>query len=399
MSKIGRNDPCPCGSGKKYKHCCLNNPKPAEPVATSRREDYDLNHLPSDAELDFQGSFDLPPEFMDDDFDLLDEDLVDDDAFAEMFSDPIVTERAFAHLQRLLEGGLLPKGPEADATLNEWMDSHTFPEIPVLSPLDAAQDLMYDAWMSEDPAEQIQLAHDALEITPDCADAYHILALTTAETPEETIDLLRQAVAAGERALGPEVLDSDTTDLLGNFRALPYLRATVALALTLIENESDEEATELLEHVLRVDPQDSQGARYVLLTQYLRQQNRRGVRTLFRHFKEDDSAMWAYARALLAFQEHGESRQAHRELTSALNRNPYLAGCLTNLSLLVYGDPQPFVADYELKAEGFTGARTQMAAWVETPGALWWITDELSARVDMLPPDLASIVRSQYHDE
>jgi len=22
--KAGRNDPCPCGSGKKYKHCCLN---------------------------------------------------------------------------------------------------------------------------------------------------------------------------------------------------------------------------------------------------------------------------------------------------------------------------------------------------------------------------------------
>jgi preprotein translocase subunit SecA len=21
-SKVGRNDPCPCGSGKKYKHCC-----------------------------------------------------------------------------------------------------------------------------------------------------------------------------------------------------------------------------------------------------------------------------------------------------------------------------------------------------------------------------------------
>ena len=23
MAKIGRNDVCPCGSGKKYKHCCL----------------------------------------------------------------------------------------------------------------------------------------------------------------------------------------------------------------------------------------------------------------------------------------------------------------------------------------------------------------------------------------
>jgi preprotein translocase subunit SecA len=23
--KVGRNDPCPCGSGKKYKHCCGKN--------------------------------------------------------------------------------------------------------------------------------------------------------------------------------------------------------------------------------------------------------------------------------------------------------------------------------------------------------------------------------------
>ncbi|MFH2116147.1 MAG: SEC-C metal-binding domain-containing protein [Spirochaetota bacterium] len=22
MEKIGRNEPCPCGSGKKYRHCC-----------------------------------------------------------------------------------------------------------------------------------------------------------------------------------------------------------------------------------------------------------------------------------------------------------------------------------------------------------------------------------------
>lgn len=23
MSEVGRNDPCPCNSGLKYKHCCL----------------------------------------------------------------------------------------------------------------------------------------------------------------------------------------------------------------------------------------------------------------------------------------------------------------------------------------------------------------------------------------
>ena len=27
FDKIGRNDPCPCGSGKKYKNCCLSSGK------------------------------------------------------------------------------------------------------------------------------------------------------------------------------------------------------------------------------------------------------------------------------------------------------------------------------------------------------------------------------------
>jgi len=24
VMEVGRNDPCPCGSGKKYKNCCIN---------------------------------------------------------------------------------------------------------------------------------------------------------------------------------------------------------------------------------------------------------------------------------------------------------------------------------------------------------------------------------------
>jgi len=33
--KTGRNDLCPCGSGKKYKKCCLGKVLPAEPVKPS----------------------------------------------------------------------------------------------------------------------------------------------------------------------------------------------------------------------------------------------------------------------------------------------------------------------------------------------------------------------------
>jgi hypothetical protein len=35
--KIGRNDPCPCGSGKKYKRCCIN--KPVEDVQDTQDTD------------------------------------------------------------------------------------------------------------------------------------------------------------------------------------------------------------------------------------------------------------------------------------------------------------------------------------------------------------------------
>ena len=37
MGKIGRNDSCPCGSGKKYKKCCLNR---SQNVSEARPDDY-----------------------------------------------------------------------------------------------------------------------------------------------------------------------------------------------------------------------------------------------------------------------------------------------------------------------------------------------------------------------
>jgi hypothetical protein len=43
--KIGRNEPCPCGSGKKYKKCCIvaeRSSIPATPTITSVEDKYDL---------------------------------------------------------------------------------------------------------------------------------------------------------------------------------------------------------------------------------------------------------------------------------------------------------------------------------------------------------------------
>ncbi|MFC1716153.1 tetratricopeptide repeat protein [Candidatus Poribacteria bacterium] len=45
MDKVGRNDPCPCGSGKKYKKCCMK--KDEEQAAASHAE-IDTSQEPSD---------------------------------------------------------------------------------------------------------------------------------------------------------------------------------------------------------------------------------------------------------------------------------------------------------------------------------------------------------------
>ena len=49
--KIGRNDPCPCGSGKKYKQCCLNKPKkPIDTIESETEKKRWLEHYPEAAE-------------------------------------------------------------------------------------------------------------------------------------------------------------------------------------------------------------------------------------------------------------------------------------------------------------------------------------------------------------
>lgn len=45
--KIGRNEPCPCGSGKKYKLCCMNKPKePIDEIETPEERSRWLERYP-----------------------------------------------------------------------------------------------------------------------------------------------------------------------------------------------------------------------------------------------------------------------------------------------------------------------------------------------------------------
>src|SRR4051794_23072206 len=48
--------------------------------------------------------------------------------------------------------------------------------VPDDSPLSRAQEIMYEAFDTPSPAKRVKLAKKALETSPDCADAYVLLA-------------------------------------------------------------------------------------------------------------------------------------------------------------------------------------------------------------------------------
>ena len=56
MAKIGRNDPCACGSGKKYKKCCMASDeaaaRAARPAAVAARQPALANCVQEHDELD-----------------------------------------------------------------------------------------------------------------------------------------------------------------------------------------------------------------------------------------------------------------------------------------------------------------------------------------------------------
>ena len=51
MKKIGRNDPCPCGSGKKYKHCCLDRADQHDEESPTRQVIEEIREVMDDREF------------------------------------------------------------------------------------------------------------------------------------------------------------------------------------------------------------------------------------------------------------------------------------------------------------------------------------------------------------
>jgi len=282
-------------------------------------------------------------------------------------------EKEIQEIGKQLRGKEFESVEEAQAFLEEMLESAEGLPIPAepSTPLEEAQELIYEAFETGSHRKRVQLAKKALKVSSDCADAYVLLAEETAKDPEEAKELYEKGVQAGESALGEEAFEEDAGHFWGILETRPYMRARQGLALASWELGERSEAIEHYQQMLHLNPNDNQGIRYLLASALLEEGLDDDLGELLESYEDDAGAGWVYARALWRFRTEGDGEEARSALEEAISFNPFVPGYLLGRkgmpgalpALVGFGDESEAVVYF---AEALPG-------WLRTPGAIEWL--------------------------
>ncbi len=441
LIKIGRNDPCPCGSGHKYKKCCLEKDRadamPALRLAFNReaaaasaqagqREEapteapgLKLSPAPSapPAKLTLAGLRKLASrdlewaqpahlalaqtliERMKGEYDkeLIQEALLLWNAYSRQVRPVIKKEGTYcAAIEYFLSeqyglsvplSGLADKYEVASATISRrckelaaYAEEYGLPDgLPAPedfgligdSSRDQAQILVYRAMETAGSRQRVQLARRALELYPDSADAYQILA-EEAGSEAEARSLLQQGMEAGRRDLGWSFFEQHKGHFWGLFETRPYMRVTRSYAESCWLGGDADEAAGTLAHLLELNPADHTGARYLLLAAYLYTGKlEEAQRVLKRYGGEDSSASFAYDRMILEYKQSGVTSRLKMLYRVARGVNRHVPDYLLGVKRL-----PPVLPDYTTPGEASEASEyviMHSRLWASVPELLKWM--------------------------
>jgi tetratricopeptide (TPR) repeat protein len=279
-------------------------------------------------------------------------------------------ERVMAEVERFAQTSTFESLEEMNAALRQRFSEFT-DELPstAATPLELAQDLMYRAFEARG-RRRILLARKALEQSADCADAYVVLA-EESRHPEEARALYEAGVAAGERALGPELFAEEAGHFWGIVRTRPYMRALFGLAQCLEALDQRDEAIGYYRELLRLNPGDNQGVRYSLLPALLLSARDAEAAALLDRFGDEPTALWRYGRALAVFRREGNSRVARDHLRAALRTNRHVPRYLSGEG--DWAGPEPLSYSPGSREEAVICEAELGPAWRATPDAMRWL--------------------------
>lgn len=293
-----------------------------------------------------------------------------------------------ANIDRLLSQQEFESLEEMQAFLDQVVATGQPIEVPPATDLERAQELVYEAYEAKQRRKRIRLAREALEISPDCADAYVLLA-EEARSIDEARDFYAQGVQAGERALGPDEFEESVGMFWGMHETRGYMRAREGLATTLWGTGERAVAIGHLQEMLRLNPGDNQGLRYILINWLLVESDVQAAQVLIDQYPDDIAASWRYSRALLSFLRHGAGRRANKALKDAMEWNPFVIVYL----LSAEPPPAPALISFQdpTEAAGYL-YEGGVEAWVTHEQAVEWLVEragaDLPAIIDRFPGPL-----------
>jgi tetratricopeptide (TPR) repeat protein len=237
--------------------------------------------------------------------------------------------------------------------------------------LERAQEVMYDAWDKTTSKSRVALARKALGISPLCADAYNLLAQEAA-TPAVARDLYARGLEAGEMALGREGFEEYEGHFWGFLETRPYMRARHGLALTLLQLGEEDAAIAHFRAMLKLNPNDNQGIRYLLLGSLLKRGDTPALKALLADYPDEWSVYWLYTRVLLAYREDQASAPATLKLLKdARSANEHVPGILAGTKPGMTSSNGYVTMGGADEATDYV--RECGAAWRKTAGAVEWL--------------------------
>jgi tetratricopeptide (TPR) repeat protein len=284
-------------------------------------------------------------------------------------------EQTLVQLRRWLDRQQMGSIDEANAALEAAVDGELFDQPAdvvagrPLTPLEQAQELVYEAEEATGRL-RVKLARRALAIAPDCADAYRLLG-DAASALDEASAFYARAVEAGARAIGDAAFASLAGGFWGHLETRPYMRARLALAGALRASGRMDDALGHYRELLRLNPGDNQGVRYLLLPFLLERRLDDEADRLLAEYEGDIQATWPYARALRTFRAEGASPAANAALADAVRVNPHVR------TYLVAPDEMPMISPPHFALgspeEAVCVAEELLTAYEDMPGAVAWL--------------------------
>lgn len=238
--------------------------------------------------------------------------------------------------------------------------------------LAAAQDIMWTAMESYSAKERIRLAEHALEICPDCADAYVMLAYDREKDSKSKIAMFQEGMRAGRKALGTKPFKEAIGDFWLILETRPFMRALFGLAYELERAGRLEESILQYKEVLRLNRSDNQGARYPLISLLIALERSDEAIKLVDKYKQDVGPHVTYNRALLYFKHFNDAAKTKRAMNEAIRWNPHVISFLLEPKFSrTRRIPERITCGGE--DEAYLYARDCRKLWHKTDGVMEWL--------------------------